>query len=69
MGKIKILDVNNEVEAEETLIKAANIMTEDRKKINDFDEPYLKAQDDELISVISLLREKLIEKIIEIIKK
>ena len=51
MTEISIIGAKDEVDAEETLIKAAKDIQKDLEKETEFEEPYLKSIDDEEIYV------------------
>ena len=65
MTEISIIGAKDEVDAEETLIKAAKDMQKDLEKETEFEEPYLKSIDDELTDIILLIKKQMIHDIVD----
>lgn len=65
MTEISIIGAKDEVDAEETLIKAAKDMQKNLEKETEFEEPYLKSIDDELTDIILLIKKQMIHDIVD----
>ncbi len=65
MTEISIIGAKDEVDAEETLIKAAKDMQKNLEKETEFEEPYLKSIDDELTDIILLIKKQMIHDIVK----
>lgn len=65
MTEISIIGAKDEVDAEETLIKAAKDIQKDLEKETEFEEPYLKSIDDELTDIILLIKKQMIHDIVD----